>query len=197
MHLWDRGFDSHDTYWCKVSQHPTGMGAIHLMAWPVRPKFFSLYQWKDPVYVSQMSSENGPHSNCIKIFRSDKSEAQTFCVSFNNLTVLTRLVVLIESAQSRGFSPGVPVSSHREYWQGGLGISPLTDPSTVAVLRDQTWVCIRWLVPYSSRIDQKVQQDPLWPRTSYWWQSLPRWRHQNIEGSQSSDIVFVYWKLQE
>ena len=25
------------------------------------------------------------------------------------------------SAESRGFSPGAPVSSHRESWQGGLG----------------------------------------------------------------------------
>jgi hypothetical protein len=25
------------------------------------------------------------------------------------------------SAESRGFSPGTPVSSHRESWQGGLG----------------------------------------------------------------------------
>jgi hypothetical protein len=25
------------------------------------------------------------------------------------------------SAESRGFSPGAPVSSHREIWQGGLG----------------------------------------------------------------------------
>jgi hypothetical protein len=24
-------------------------------------------------------------------------------------------------AESRGFSPGTPVSSHRESWQGGLG----------------------------------------------------------------------------
>jgi hypothetical protein len=37
------------------------VGAFHLMAWPVRPEFFSLYQWKDLVYVSQISSENGPH----------------------------------------------------------------------------------------------------------------------------------------
>ena len=45
-----------------------------------------------------MSSENGPHSNVIKIFRLDRSEAQMFCVSFNNLTVLTGLVMLMESA---------------------------------------------------------------------------------------------------
>ena len=25
------------------------------------------------------------------------------------------------SAESRGFPPGTPVSSHRESWQGGLG----------------------------------------------------------------------------
>jgi hypothetical protein len=39
---------------------------------------------------------------------------------------------------------------------GCVGISPLTDPSTVAVLRDQTWV-IRWLpeAPLESlRLDQ-------------------------------------------
>jgi hypothetical protein len=64
------------------------------MAWPVRPEFFSLYQWKDLVYVSQISSENGPHSDVINIFQSDRSEAQMFCVSFNNLTVLTGLAVL-------------------------------------------------------------------------------------------------------
>ena len=57
---------------------------------------FSVYQWQDLVYVSQISSENGPYSNVIKIFQSDRSEAQMFCVSFNNLTVLT---VLKESAQ--------------------------------------------------------------------------------------------------
>jgi hypothetical protein len=57
------------------------LGAFHLMAWAVRPKYFSLYQWKDLVYVSQISGENGPHSNVIKIFRSDRSEAQMFCVS--------------------------------------------------------------------------------------------------------------------
>jgi hypothetical protein len=58
----------------------------------------SLYQWKDLVYVSQISSENGPHSNFIgKFFRSDRSEAQTFCVPFNNLT---GLAVLMEIALS-------------------------------------------------------------------------------------------------
>jgi hypothetical protein len=41
------------------------MGAFHWMDWPVRPEFFSLYQWKDLVYVFQISSENGPHSNVI------------------------------------------------------------------------------------------------------------------------------------
>ena len=45
-----------------------------------------------------MSSENGPHSNVIKIFQLDRSEAQMFCVSFNNLTVLTGLAMLMESA---------------------------------------------------------------------------------------------------
>jgi hypothetical protein len=29
------------------------------------------------------------------------------------------------STESRVFSPGTPVSSHRECWQGGLGLSPL------------------------------------------------------------------------
>jgi hypothetical protein len=46
--------------------------AFHLMAWPIS-------------YVSQISSEN------------DRSEAQMFCVSFNNLT---GLAVLMESAPS-------------------------------------------------------------------------------------------------
>ena len=41
-----------------------------------------------------MSSENGPHSNIIKIFPLDRSEAQMFCISFNNLTVLTGLAML-------------------------------------------------------------------------------------------------------
>jgi hypothetical protein len=58
---------------------------------------------EDLVYVSQISSENGPHSNVIKIFQSDRSEAQMFCVSFNNLTVLTGLAVLKESALRRIF----------------------------------------------------------------------------------------------
>ena len=40
-----------------------------------------------------MSSENGPHSNVIKIFPLDRSEAQMFCISFNNLTVLTGLAM--------------------------------------------------------------------------------------------------------
>jgi hypothetical protein len=52
------------------------LSAFHLMAWPVRPEFFSLCQWKDLVYVSQISSENGHHSNVIQIFRSDRSKAQ-------------------------------------------------------------------------------------------------------------------------
>jgi GR25 family glycosyltransferase involved in LPS biosynthesis len=30
-----------------------------------RPEFLSLDQWKDLVYVSQISRENGPHSNFI------------------------------------------------------------------------------------------------------------------------------------
>jgi hypothetical protein len=30
-----------------------------------QPELFSLYQWKDLVSVSQISSENGPHSNVI------------------------------------------------------------------------------------------------------------------------------------
>jgi hypothetical protein len=74
------------------------------MAWPVRPEFLSLHQWKDLVYVSQISSENGPHSNFIWSFRSDRSKAQTFCVPwpFNNLTVLT---VLRESALGPGLLP--------------------------------------------------------------------------------------------
>jgi hypothetical protein len=40
-------------------------GAFQLMAWPVRPKSFYLYQWEDLVYISQISRENGPHSNFI------------------------------------------------------------------------------------------------------------------------------------
>jgi hypothetical protein len=67
------------------------------MAGPVRPEFESLCQRKDLVYVSQISSENGPHSTFIEIIRSDRSEAQTFCVPFNNLTVLNGLAVLGES----------------------------------------------------------------------------------------------------
>ncbi len=42
------------------------------------------------------------------------------------------------STESRGFSPGTPVSFYRECWQGGLGLAP--DPSTVAVFRDLTGV---------------------------------------------------------
>ena len=82
----------------KQLRHTHSMGAFHLMAWPVRPEFESLFQLKNLVYVSQISSENGPHSNFIEInFRSarDRSEAQTFCVPFNNLTVLTDLAVFI------------------------------------------------------------------------------------------------------
>jgi hypothetical protein len=45
--------------------------------------------------------------------------------------------------ECRGRSPGTRVSSHRECWQGGLGL-PQAYSSTVAVLRDQTWV-IGWL----------------------------------------------------
>ena len=70
------------------------MGAFHSMTGPVRHEYFSQYQRKDLVYVSQMSSENGPHSNVIKIFPLDRSEAQMFCISFNNLTVLTGLAML-------------------------------------------------------------------------------------------------------
>ena len=51
------------------------------MTCAVGPEFLSLYQWEDLVYVSQISSENGH-------FRLERSEAQTFCVPLNNLTVL-------------------------------------------------------------------------------------------------------------
>jgi hypothetical protein len=34
-----------------------------------------------------------------------------------------------------GFFPGTPVSSHKECWQGGLGLAP--DPATIAVLQSQ------------------------------------------------------------
>ena len=60
--------------------------------------FVSVSMEGSGLYVSQISSENGPHSNFIKIFRSDRSNAQTFCLSFNNLAVLTGLAVLIENA---------------------------------------------------------------------------------------------------
>jgi hypothetical protein len=36
------------------------------MAWSVRPEFFSQYEWNDLVYVSQISSENGPHFSFIQ-----------------------------------------------------------------------------------------------------------------------------------
>ena len=49
-------------------------------------------------YVSQISGENGPRSNFIKIFRSDRSNAQTFYLSFNNLALLTGLAVLMGNA---------------------------------------------------------------------------------------------------
>ncbi len=39
------------------------------------------------------------------------------------------------SAESRGFSPGTPVSSHRECLTGWVGLT-LTGPSIVAVLHD-------------------------------------------------------------
>ena len=41
--------------------------------------------------VSQICGENGPHSNVIKIFRSNRSEVQMFCVPFNNLNFLGNL----------------------------------------------------------------------------------------------------------
>jgi hypothetical protein len=63
------------------------MRAFHLMACSVRPEFLSLYQWKDLVYVSQISSEMDP--NIIL----SKFAGQIGPV--NNLTVLT---VLMESA---------------------------------------------------------------------------------------------------
>ena len=44
--------------------------------------------------------------------------------------------------ESRVFFSGSPVSSHRKCWHGGLGSAP--NPSTVAVIYDQTWV-ITWL----------------------------------------------------
>jgi hypothetical protein len=44
------------------------------------------------------SSENGSPSKLIQTFGLDWPEVQTFCVPFNNLTVLTRLAVLMESA---------------------------------------------------------------------------------------------------
>jgi hypothetical protein len=48
-------------------------------------------------HISRKSSKNGLPSNLIQIFRSERSEAQTFCVPFNNLTVLAELM---ESAHS-------------------------------------------------------------------------------------------------
>ena len=44
-----------------------------------------------------------------------------------------------------GFSPSTPISSHKQCWLGELGLVPnwdylLTDLSSAAVLRDQTWV---------------------------------------------------------
>lgn len=46
-------------------------GAFHLIAWPIRPEFLSLYQCQNLVCVSQISSEKEPHSNFIYIFRLD------------------------------------------------------------------------------------------------------------------------------
>jgi hypothetical protein len=77
----------------------TLLGSFHLMAWPVRPEFLFLYQWKDLVSVSQISSRK------LTSFRSDRSEARTFSVPFNNLTVLTGLAVLVERALELRMSP--------------------------------------------------------------------------------------------
>jgi hypothetical protein len=67
------------------------------MARPVRPEFLSRYKWIDLAHVSRKSSENVPPSNLIQIFRSERSEVQTFSVLYNNLTFL---VELMESSQS-------------------------------------------------------------------------------------------------
>jgi hypothetical protein len=73
------------------------MGAFHLMAWPsvflcINGKIWSMFL----KYLAKMDLIL---YNFVKIFRSDRSEAQTFYLSFNNLTVLTLLAVLMESAQ--------------------------------------------------------------------------------------------------
>ena len=68
------------------------------MARLVRPEFLSLYQWKDLVQASRKSGENGSPSKLIQIFGLDLPEVQMYCVPFNNVTILTALAVLMESA---------------------------------------------------------------------------------------------------
>ena len=69
------------------------------------------------------------------------------------------------SAKSRGFSPGIPVSSHLKCWQGWLRIKIDTQPTLpciVAVLRTEHWVvrrqpvapsiCLPWAASFVLRV---------------------------------------------
>ena len=78
------------------------------MARPVRPEFLSQYYWKIS-HVSRKFGENGP-PNLIQIFRSERFEAQMFCVPFNNLTILTELM---ESAQGHLVSIRAKLSNYK------------------------------------------------------------------------------------
>jgi hypothetical protein len=71
------------------------------MARPVRREFCLGINGKIcPTFLENLAKIGllGLASNLIQMFRSERSEAQRFCVPFNNLTVLTGLAVLMESA---------------------------------------------------------------------------------------------------
>jgi hypothetical protein len=63
------------------------------MAGPVRPKYLSLYQWKDLVYVSHISGENWPYSNFISIFRSHTLEKKEWNPYYEICNCTTKSIV--------------------------------------------------------------------------------------------------------
>jgi hypothetical protein len=63
---------------------------------------------RDRTLISRLASK-AAGSNLTKYFL-NATRTQSSCEKSKS-----------QRAESRGFSPGTPVSSHRESWQGGLG----------------------------------------------------------------------------
>jgi hypothetical protein len=62
-----------------------------------------------------------PHFTVTGVGGSHQSKLLSRLSSWVRFSLRTRVKRISQrSAESRGFSPGAPVSSHRESWQGGL-----------------------------------------------------------------------------